>query len=921
MKIKKVLFPSVIILFLFIFALTSFAVNKPLWAVKDMVRTEYNPGIRFCAKIDVNLRNDEALEEYGFIVTSRERLDNEFISVSDFSHECDFEYAKIANYRRDEENPADVWLEMDEEWVTFSCVVVNIPNERYNSHVIAKAYLKYAGEYYYSVPISITYFAAAKNVKQSEDYSSYDDGRQDVIEDIISVGKGLETVRIVSCSDIAEDSEGKWRNYYKLYNPYTGRTEENIPSATGADKAGKLHSALEAGTVISFDGYAVEDTNEEYIKGSAEYPVWITEADAENGTIGVHDAAHDYCGLELDRYMPEREGFVDIYGNQYDVSVVKLKENAGISVIEHNVPEQLFTYGTIKPLTFSDLAAASKNIRGYNDACENDDGEYVTSYNKYVKSYVSVCGEDENGTPIVDFVLVVVNGHEKATEGTTCSWCAHEESVKKERIIIGTAEPGEDAEGKIRVYYTLFDPQTASISENVPSKQTYSSLKEAQENIVKYGTVVIFSNGYVRKTVSSAQEQNLVWIKKAGEDGTLDVVPYDGTLKCKDCIREYVEGYEYDEEAFFDIHGHRLYSDGTVKTDSETHFSAIGSTLSYKNVFYSGEYIQMSYSELPYMRCFNTRAKDDNGEYYTGESDYVKAFISADSDISGNEAEAEYVICVVNGYENSALDEKCEKHSFVIEEEPEEPEMKAGYRIVTNYDLEMDVDGKWRIYYELINPYTGKRETGVPSVRSEEKAKELTDALETGTVIYLDSKEIDDENSDIVKGVLSEENFIYIGNIKNDGTIVASPYISDVSCRSCLITKMNAAIVNEEGINDIVGNKILKNFIPVTENTAYSVIRGSTFGDNMLKRDSVSPVDAGTNLVKDKNLRCFNEAEKADGTYKTVYSDFVKAFIMMNDEGEAEFVLVVVNGDEYAALGISCEKDEGFIMLIPESWK
>ena len=229
MKKRKLLFGAAVLMFVFALALTSFAVKKPVWSVKEMVRTEFNPGIRFCAQIDASLREDEALEEYGFIVTSRTKLKNEGVSIADFSHESNFYFGQSVNYKKD--GDVDAYLENDGEMITFSAILVNIPEEHYNSGVVAKAYIKYGGEYYYSPAFSITYLAAANSVKRSEGYDSFDNEEKNVIENIISVGEKLNTMRIVSFYDVAADENGKWRIYYSLYNPYTGERDIRLRKA------------------------------------------------------------------------------------------------------------------------------------------------------------------------------------------------------------------------------------------------------------------------------------------------------------------------------------------------------------------------------------------------------------------------------------------------------------------------------------------------------------------------------------------------------------------------------------------------------------------------------------------------------------------------------------------------------------------
>ena len=55
--------------------------------------------------------------------------------------------------------------------------------------------------------------------------------------------------------------------------------------------------------------------------------------------------------------------------------------------------------------------------------------------------------------------------------------------------------------------------------------------------------------------------------------------------------------------------------------------------------------------------CYNDKAEDRNGNYVTKYADYVKAYVSVDTDVDEDENPvAEFIIVIVNGAENAALD-------------------------------------------------------------------------------------------------------------------------------------------------------------------------------------------------------------------------------------------------------------------------
>ncbi len=244
---------------------------------------------------------------------------------------------------------------------------------------------------------------------------------------------------------------------------------------------------------------------------------------------------------------------------------------------------------------------------------------------------------------------------------------------------------------------------------------------------------------------------------------------------------------------------------------------------------------------------------------------------------------------------------------------------KENVRIVSNHQIDMDSDGNWRNSYELYNPYTGIKEYDVPSVNITEESRDVPEALETGAIITLSDGMVDESDTDAVKGMLSEENLVHIGNVKDDGTLVAAPFDGTIGCQVCLIDAMDAQISRGKGINDILGNKVDNNFIPVTENTVYSVLEYDFgYGEDMYKYGHISLTDAGTVMSKDKTLLCYNT--KAQNS-KAWYAYFMKAFVCVGQDGTADFVLLVVNDGDLSALRVNCERDDGYAILIPSGWK
>ena len=101
---------------------------EPRWVLKNMMKTDSTPGIRFCAKVYESLRQDEKLEEYGFIVAACDVLEANGVSVGAFCHESDVKYVCSVNYKASGEEKIDkVFDTEDGIYVIYACVITNIP--------------------------------------------------------------------------------------------------------------------------------------------------------------------------------------------------------------------------------------------------------------------------------------------------------------------------------------------------------------------------------------------------------------------------------------------------------------------------------------------------------------------------------------------------------------------------------------------------------------------------------------------------------------------------------------------------------------------------------------------------------------------------------------------------------------------------
>ncbi|MBE6680910.1 MAG: S-layer homology domain-containing protein [Ruminococcaceae bacterium] len=229
--------------------------------------------------------------------------------------------------------------------------------------------------------------------------------------------------RIVSVYDIAADAEGLWRNYYELYDPYTGAKVTDVASVEGEKKSGNLQTALNPGTIIELVEGQVEDTKDKYIVAeeiSTDNLVWIAEVDEAEGyfvAVPYDESLTDKD--EIDAYVEGATGDAinDIYGEEIPGNFIDFDKNTVVSVMKYDEYNSSFwKWGTMSLSNMSAIADAKKEVLCWNDKAEDRSGNFVTKYADYVKAYVSVDAEnlDEDENPVAEFIIVIVNGAENA---------------------------------------------------------------------------------------------------------------------------------------------------------------------------------------------------------------------------------------------------------------------------------------------------------------------------------------------------------------------------------------------------------------------------------------------------------------------------------------------------------------------------
>lgn len=263
-------------------------------------------------------------------------------------------------------------------------------------------------------------------------------------EDFEFETKGIKNGwRIVADSDIAVDDKDNYRHYYKLFNPYTGEIEENVPGENYDAKARSLPDAVENGKIIEIKSAMVDEDGD--VLGTIDTSVnaglvYITEYDADESYIGfvpveaIENAIDDEticCGEDLEVFIDDFRYVGDelaLDGEEFKLTVdssddpiygtalyYEITSDTVISVLTSaKAGEDAVTKGEFKLAGIEAIANASKEFKCYNEKVLNRKEAYGTEYAEYVKAYVyaSENAEDEDALPVAEYIIIVVNGGE-----------------------------------------------------------------------------------------------------------------------------------------------------------------------------------------------------------------------------------------------------------------------------------------------------------------------------------------------------------------------------------------------------------------------------------------------------------------------------------------------------------------------------
>ena len=403
-----------------------------------------------------------------------------------------------------------------------------------------------------------------------------------------------------------------------------------------------------------------------------------------------------YNGIERDGSVLNDKEYNKLFGNDIDYNTsVKLEKYIGnlytLKSVDDNKSVLGDVFGTYQnnstPINYFSLTDSSKIIIKNTIVKGSDrDVEYLEfnadNFGGTVETelvnvqYVLKC--NANTTTKADLVLLYAEAEnfEFETKSIKNGW----------RLVTGMSrEKTED--GEFRYSYSLFNPYTGAVEENVPGEDTYESAQDLTTRVtVKVGDIVDVKNSKVDEdgkklgAIDTSVSKGLVYITEVDtEMNAVNVIPVEafdkaiqgGAIKSGDDIEGFVESYKYAGELNFDGKIFALRVDGNDRPDAskglayeiseDTVISVLTSKKAGKYALENGEFGLSDISALAEasedLLCYNEGVIQNDDSYGTGYSQYVKAYVYSSDNADDEESlpVAEFIIVVVNGGEKGLV--------------------------------------------------------------------------------------------------------------------------------------------------------------------------------------------------------------------------------------------------------------------------
>lgn len=371
-------------------------------------------GLRFLATILDDAAALDRVVEFGYMVTA-ETVKMNFAEGYILNKALvDAGKAKMTVARNKADDISIIYgHDVNEEKTLFTTVVYGMPKtyEGYTTNIVSRPYYKLSdGTYIYGEVSKRTLYDVAKAIKSSEDQTDYNNNKAYIDEIIYTVETTVDdsftdvggllpenSERIICSSTPMTDSDGYYRNYYTIINPFTGWKESDVPGNIPAKTVAEIPEPIGVGRVAKVvDGFVLEaefdDTRSANLTDESQY-CWIKSFDTQTGvleTTSVFDDWHD--------------------AQNSAVTCFQITDKTIITSITYmNSGTSLFTWGSSKLVDTEDLASDLNKYKCYNDKIDDGNGLYKTGYAVYKKAFVRTSSSSPN---VADYIIILVHGGE-----------------------------------------------------------------------------------------------------------------------------------------------------------------------------------------------------------------------------------------------------------------------------------------------------------------------------------------------------------------------------------------------------------------------------------------------------------------------------------------------------------------------------
>ncbi|MBO4949492.1 MAG: InlB B-repeat-containing protein [Clostridia bacterium] len=212
---------------------------------------------------------------------------------------------------------------------------------------------------------------------------------------------------------------------------------------------------------------------------------------------------------------------------------------------------------------------------------------------------------------------------------------------------------------------------------------------------------------------------------------------------------------------------------------------------------------------------------------------------------------------------------------------------RADFRIVLSSVVIRNANPTYSVSYNLFNPLTGEIENRVVGrKKSKDYAEIEAMLLESGRTVPVFDGVVQDTTQGYADFDLNNEAPMWISSCDTCNAVMTLvSYDAALMCKDCVSEHVLSA--ERKTVN-------------VTQSTPVYIFDGSF--DSAIQKTDMASVEE-----KAPSLMCYNYLNN-----EVCFSEYIKALVSVNEDGNCEYIFVIVNGNENAALDEKCLKHTEF---------